>query len=1063
MTGNKMPSFPHPKADKYDAVNAKVTGGAYIESSNQGFTGTGYVAGYIDQSDACTEFTVNVVDTGDYFISLRYAAGAAGNWNTDRTVGLVINQEEVVPIPFKSVSARWDVWQENIQKVKLQAGKNTISYRTITDNDNSDSINLDLLSVWKFDPQPTRDGIVFQNQDYNVSETHTIEASIQEVDSNGIRNKIKSTVDYSSEDPTIAMIDSETGGITGVKAGTTTIRAKSLGFTTETTITVLKNPTIIVDCDNASREVDPSTFGYILTPNYDVPESRISLLGPVLNRDTIPVQNFQAIGDLDGSYYRHEASVLQRSLEAYKRAKSVNAKFYMLLGMNPSWATSNGAPLETFKNEQTKSDLEQARFKQYIKDALQYFKDNGAKPDFANLTNEYWTGTERTFKGNWEALREVYPDFIPAVGPGGVGFSGIPDFYIPFASKNKITIEGPGWHEFWVSDRYATLSQMKQWKKTIADYQEAHPETNGKYIIFEENNAGSKHPADWTRSMANVIRSGVQKMIKGCLEARNANGMSDLITSNELEQNPAARRPLWWVYYMFSQMTGHYAEITTDVTEDFTAAASIDADSIKVIFAKNDSDGLVTIKLNNQHFEDEELKLDLYKIVNSENSGLDYQYSIDVVATDSIEFVVEDVKANDVWFAILKKVNSAPSFFYPLTPDDGEAEMLRPTFTWSTSQGATHYDLVVSKDKDLSDPIINEEGLTGTSYTVTTDLSIGKTYYWSVTAGNQYGKVTFANDTAYSVLISSNPEIPGQFSPYLPTVNAPNEPVTPELQWSVSYNATAYRVVVSEEQDLSNPVIDVSNITTVRDTGMYGPNTQGYYQIDTPLAYETTYYWAVYATNTNGERKMSGPRRHFTTKAAGEAPVAFDLLSPNDKAQNINARTILSWESAKNAFFYKLEVAEHEDLSDPVIIRDRMIHNRYTVEPNRLEPGKTYYWRVTAYTKDLEHQQLAGDGEVRSFTVEQVPCSPLLYAEQGMDRKVKLHFQPSIGATSYQIKYGTKPGEYTETINHVTGDSCEVTSLKNSVTYYFAVVAVNQHGESSIWNERSATPVQQKS
>src|SRR5699024_809344 len=246
MTGNKMPSFPHPKADKYDAVNAKVTGGAYIESSNQGFTGTVYVAGYIDQSDACTEFTVNVVDTGDYLISLRYAAGAAGNWNTDRTVGLVINQEEVVPIPFKSVSARWDVWQENIQKVKLQAGKNTISYRTITDNDNSDSINLDLLSVWKFDPQPTRDGIVFQNQDYNVSETHTIEASIQEVDSNGIRNKIKSTVDYSSEDPTIAMIDSETGGITGVKAGTTTIRAKSLGFTTETTITVLKNPTIIV-------------------------------------------------------------------------------------------------------------------------------------------------------------------------------------------------------------------------------------------------------------------------------------------------------------------------------------------------------------------------------------------------------------------------------------------------------------------------------------------------------------------------------------------------------------------------------------------------------------------------------------------------------------------------------------------------------------------------------------------------------------------------------------------------------------------------------------------------
>lgn len=137
------------------------------------------------------------------------------------------------------------------------------------------------------------------------------------------------------------------------------------------------------------------------------------------------MQNFQAIGDLDGAYYKHEASILQRCLEAYKRAKALDAKWYMLLGMNPSWATSSGSPIETFKNKQTKSDIEQERFKQYIKDALQFFKDNGAKPDFANLTNEYWTGTERTFKGNWEALREVYPDFIPAVGPGGVGFSGI--------------------------------------------------------------------------------------------------------------------------------------------------------------------------------------------------------------------------------------------------------------------------------------------------------------------------------------------------------------------------------------------------------------------------------------------------------------------------------------------------------------------------------------------------------------------------------------------------------------------------------------------------------------
>lgn len=1058
MTVENMPNFPHPNADIYDAVDAEISGGAFVEAINQGYNGKGYVGGYLDTATASTMFTVEATIPGDYFISLRYAAGAASNWNTDRTVGLSVNGGDTIKVPFKSISARWDVWSENVQKVNLKAGTNTISYQSITENDNSDCINIDQLSVWKFDDHPTTDGIVFNASDYSVSEKYVVETAIQEVDTNGIRIESTSEVEYHSQDPSVATVDSVTGVVTGIKEGTTIISAHSLGYTVETVIHVLKNPTIEVDCKNAKSPVDPSTFGYILTPNYDVPDSRMTLLGPILNRETLPVQNFQAIGDLDGSYYTYEDSVLQRCLEAYKRAKSAGLKWYMLLGLNPSWASSNGAPLETFENKQTKSDIEQERFKQYIKDALQYFKDNGATPDFTNLTNEYWTGTERTFKGNWEAVREVYPDFIPVVGPGGVGFSGIPDYYIPFASENNITIEGPGWHEYWVNDRYASFSQMEQWKGVIADYQEKYPEVNGKYIIFEENNAGSKHPADWTRSMANVIRAGVNKMIKGCLEARNANGMSDLLTTNVLEENPAARRSLWWVYYMFSQMTGHYADISTDITEDFTAVSSTDSDETKVIFAKNNSDGLVTIMLKNQPYKGEEIVVDLYKIIYSENNGLAYQYSMDAMATEDLELTLENIEANDVWMAVIKKVKSMPSFFFPIAPDDGETANVRPTFSWSTAQGANGYNIAVSTNKDLSNPIINETNIIETSYTAQIDLSIGQTYYWSVTAVNEYGHTKFYNDTVYSILVQSNPNVPGQFGPYMPSVNAPNESVTPEFKWSVAYNATSYRVVVSKEEDLSNPVIDEANITTVRDTGMYGPKSQGYYQPEEPLAYDTTYYWVAYAENAVGELLMNGPLHYFTTKSEGDAPKAFSLMFPEDGEKDVTARTVLSWENSKNAFFYKLEISVHSDMSNPVILRDRMIHNRYTVEPNVLEPGKTYYWRVSSYTKDLVHEQHASNGEIRSFTVELVPCSPLLYAEQAMNRKVKLHFQQSIGATSYKIKYGTSPGNYTSSIGDVKGSPYEVASLTNDMGYYFAVVAVNEHGESSIWNERNVTP-----
>lgn len=1052
-----MPTVPHPKAEIYYASDAQLSGGAKVEIGNRGYTGNGYVSGYYDSSTACTTFTVEVPEDGEYFISLRYAAGAAGNWSTDRVVGLSINGMDKQDVPFKSISPNWDVWLENVQKISLKAGKNTIAYMSITDNDNSDCINLDKLSVWPFHENPSIDGIAFERSNYSVSEKYPIETEVYEIDSNGMRKQIKSGVSYKSSDTSVATVDKTTGEVTGVSAGTATIIAKSADFTGETKVTVLKNPTITVDCNDKSRPVDPSTFGYILTPNYDVPDSRMTLLGPLLNRETVPVQTFQAIGDLDGSYYAYEDSILQRYYEAYKRVESVGYKWYMLLGMNPSWATSSGSPIETFENKETKNEEQQARFKQYIKDVLQYFKDHDVVPDFAALTNEYWTGTEKTFKGNWEAIREVYPDFIPTIGPGAVGFAGIPDYYIPYASENKITLEGPCWHEYWVNDRYASYSQLEEWKSVIAGYQEKYPEVNGKYIVWEENNAGSKDPTDWTRSMANVIRTGVTQNIKGCLEPHNSNGMSDLITTNVLEENPAARRPLWWVYYMFGLMSGHYVDISTDLTEDFTAAACVDDNESKIIIAKNDSEGQVQLKLNNQPYQGEDIRLDMYKISSSENYGLAYQYSIPLESTEDIDITIDHVGANETWMVIVKKINSRPSFFFPIGPDDGEAASASPSLTWSKAQDASSYTIKVSKNKDMSDPVIYETGIEDTSYTLPIELVYDQKYYWLVTADNEFGSTPATNNTLYSFIVKDNINVPGQFGPYLPTLNAPNESVKVEFKWSVAYKADSYRLVVSKNSDLSDPIINEAGITNVRDTGQFGPNSQAYYQPKESLEYDTKYYWTVYGANEYGEREMNGPLRYFTTKAEGDAPLDFALTSPEDGLKDVSARAVLSWQVSKNGFFYKLEVSAKEDMSDPIIVRDRMIHNRYTVEPNVLEPATKYYWRVTSYSKDLKHSKEASNG-IRSFTTEAVPCSPLLYAEEALDGQARLWFHKSKGATSYKIKYGRASGDYTETISDVEESPYVVTGLTSGVPYYFAVVAVNEHGDSSIWNERVVTP-----
>jgi hypothetical protein len=113
-----------------------------------------------------------------------------------------------------------------------------------------------------------------------------------------------------------------------------------------------------------------------------------------------------------------------------------------------------------------------------------------------------------------------------------------------------------------------------------------------------------------------------------------------------------------------------------------------------------------------------------------------------------MDITIENVGADESWLLVLKKAEAAPSFFYPMTPDDGEVTLAATTLTWSPAQGAESYTVKISQNKNLSDPVVTEAGIKDTSYLVKNKLTAGQRYYWSVEAQNKYGSTSVSQRAA---------------------------------------------------------------------------------------------------------------------------------------------------------------------------------------------------------------------------------------------------------------------------------------------------------------------------
>jgi uncharacterized repeat protein (TIGR02543 family) len=124
----------------YEAENAALSGGAGIENSHTGFSGTGFVGG-MDTVGSAAEFKVNAPYAGSYSINLRYSNGSD---NIDKTMSMYVNGMKIRKIDLFSFGD-WNRWSDRYDNVDLKTGENTITYKY--DSGDGGNVNLDSINV----------------------------------------------------------------------------------------------------------------------------------------------------------------------------------------------------------------------------------------------------------------------------------------------------------------------------------------------------------------------------------------------------------------------------------------------------------------------------------------------------------------------------------------------------------------------------------------------------------------------------------------------------------------------------------------------------------------------------------------------------------------------------------------------------------------------------------------------------------------------------------------------------------------------------------------------------
>jgi hypothetical protein len=281
---------------------------------------------------------------------------------------------------------------------------------------------------------------------------------------------------------------------------------------------------------------------------------------------------------------------------------------------------------------------------------------------------------------------------------------------------------------------------------------------------------------------------------------------------------------------------------------------------------------------------------------------------------------------SSIWSFTTGPMTAAPTL---AAPSNGAIDQaLSLTLSWNSVSTATSYAVEVSATSAFSPTISKQTGITGKSLAVT-GLANSMNYYWRVNASGPYGTSNWSSVYSFATPLTA-PAAPALTSPSNSATGISNHPV---FAWQ-TVNTSTYTLQVSS--------ISAFSTTIVSQSGLGASDS-----IEATLAFNTTWYWRVDATNSLGTSAWSSAWS-FVTETEIPVPAAPALSSPGYGSVYTNGASTVSlvWGAVSGAATYSVLVSTGSAFANTVFYQN----GAATSATYNYGAGKTgdRYWRVNA-------------------------------------------------------------------------------------------------------------------